>query len=307
MKPIASGSLLGIENMDPDRILALLRSAKRMNPARKSRLLRGRRVVLLFYEASTRTRVSFEFAAKALGTTTTVVNAAASSIEKGESLIDTGLTLRALGADVIVVRHPSSGAPDVLARTLDCPIINAGDGMHEHPSQALLDAFTILEHKKTLKNLRISIVGDVFHSRVARSNIHLLTKFGAKVTLCGPPELAPPIAKEVWPTVQVTDNLQEALSDAEVVLLLRIQKERLKGLELDPRDYQQRYQLNRQTVKLAPPNAIVMHPGPIIRGMEITDEVADGIQSVIISQISNGVRVRMAILAETLGHKPGYE
>ncbi len=303
MKPIARGSLLGIENMDPDRILALLRSAKRMNPARKSRLLRGKRVILLFYEASTRTRVSFEFAAKALGTTTTVVSAAASSIEKGESLIDTGLTLRALGADVIVIRHPSSGAPDVLARTLDCPIINAGDGMHEHPSQALLDAFTILEHKKTLKNLRISIVGDVFHSRVARSNIHLLTKFGAKVTLCGPPELAPPIAKEVWPSVQVTDNLKYALSDAEVVLLLRIQKERLKGLDLDPRDYQQRYQLNRQTVKMAPSNAIIMHPGPIIRGMEITDEVADGIQSVIISQISNGVRVRMAILAETLGRR----
>ena len=301
MNTISRGSLLGIENLDPGQIVALLRSAKRMNPARPSNLLRGRRVVLLFYEPSTRTRVSFEFAAKALGTTTTLVSATASSIEKGESLIDTGLTLRALGADVIVVRHPSSGAPDVLARTLDCPILNAGDGMHEHPSQALLDAFTILEHKKSLKGLRVTIVGDVFHSRVARSDIHLLTKFGAKVTLCGPPELTPPVAHEVWPTVEVTSDLQQALKDAEVVILLRIQKERLKGLELDPREYAERWQLNRQTVKMARKDAIIMHPGPIIRGMEITDEVADGMQSVITTQIANGVRIRMAILASCLG------
>lgn len=301
MKNVSRGSLLGIEHLDSSEILALLKSAKRMNPAKKSTLLRGRRVVLLFYEASTRTRVSFEFAAKALGTTTTLVSATASSIEKGESLIDTGLTLRALGADVIVIRHPSSGAPDVLARTLDCPIVNAGDGMHEHPSQALLDAYTILEHKKSLKGLRVTIVGDVFHSRVARSDIHLLSKFGAKVTLCGPKELTPPVAHDVWPGVAVTGDLKEALSGAEVVILLRIQKERLKGLELDTRAYIDNWQLNRHTVKMARKDAIIMHPGPIIRGMEITDEVADGMQSVITTQIANGVRIRMAILASCLG------
>src|SRR6202795_1328728 len=184
----ARGSLLGIEHLEDKEILGLLKLARRMNPQKARPLLRNKRVVLLFYEASTRTRSSFEIAAKSLGAITTLVQSSGSSIEKGESLLDTGYTLRAVGADVVVIRHPAAGAPHLMAKHLDIPVINAGDGMHEHPSQALLDAFTILKHKKSLKGLQATIIGDIFHSRVARSACHLLTKFGVKVSLCGTPE-----------------------------------------------------------------------------------------------------------------------
>src|ERR1700750_3438897 len=211
MTKIARGSLLGIEHLGAEEILGLLTAARRMNPLKPRPLVRGKRGLLLFYEPSTRTRSSFEIAAKSLGAMTTLVLSSGSSIEKGESLLDTGYTLRAVGADVIVIRHPLAGAPQLMAEHLDIPVVNAGDGMHEHPSQALLDAYTILKHKKTLKGLRVAIVGDIFHSRVARSACHLLTKFGSKVVLCGPPELVPEVATTLAPGVSVTRHLEEAL------------------------------------------------------------------------------------------------
>src|SRR5213593_2071352 len=211
MKQGARGSLLGIEHLGAEEILGLLKLARRMNPLKARPLLRGKRVLLLFYEASTRTRSSFEVAAKSLGAMTTLVLSSGSSIEKGESLLDTGYTLRAIGADAIVVRHPLAGAPHLLAAHLDIPVINAGDGMHEHPTQALLDAYTILRHKKTLKGLQIAIVGDIYHSRVARSAIHLLSKFGARITLCGPSEFLPETALSLAPELHITRTVEEAV------------------------------------------------------------------------------------------------
>src|SRR5574341_686513 len=294
-------SLLDIESLTPKEIIAFLRLARRMNPAKPRPLLRRKRVVLLFYEASTRTRVSFEFAAKALGATTSVVHAEASSIEKGESLLDTGYTLQALGADAIVIRHPAAGAPHLMARHLGIPILNAGDGMHEHPSQALLDAYTILRHRRNLRGLRVVIVGDIYHSRVARSNVHLLTKLGAHVTLCGPVELAPDIAATLAPGIRVTRHFDEALRGADVLSMLRVQRERLAGGQIKVSDYIAGYQLTPERLRLARRDALVLHPGPIIRGMELTSEVADGPQSLIREQVANGVAVRMAILASALG------
>jgi aspartate carbamoyltransferase catalytic subunit len=301
MNKVARGSLLGIEALTAPEILKILQAARRMNPQRPRPLLRGKRVVLLFYEPSTRTRSSFEIAAKSMGAMTTLVQSSGSSIEKGESLLDTGYTLRAVGADVIVIRHPLAGAPSLMAQHLDIPIVNAGDGMHEHPSQALLDAYTILKRKKTLKGLHVSIVGDIYHSRVARSACHLLTKFGAKVTLCGPPEFVPEIAATLAPGLNVTRHMEEALRGADVITLLRVQKERLAGMRLRLEDYITRYQMTAHRLKLAKRDAIVMHPGPIIRGLELTAEVADGAQSVIVDEVRNGVPTRMAILARAVG------
>jgi aspartate carbamoyltransferase catalytic subunit len=264
-------------------------------------LLRGKRIALLFYEPSTRTRVSFEFAAKLLGTDTSVISAASSSIEKGETLADTGKTLQALGADCIVVRHPCSGAPNVLANNLRIPIINAGDGMHEHPSQGLLDAYTMLRHKKSLKGLRVTMVGDIQHSRVVRSNVHLLSRFGAEIVLCGPPELLPETAAGLAPRVKVTRHMEEAVRKTDVIMMLRVQKERLSGLKLNIGRYVAQYQLTAERLKLARSDAIVMHPGPMIRGMEIQSEVADSPQAVIEEQVHNGVYVRMAILTICMG------
>jgi aspartate carbamoyltransferase catalytic subunit len=264
-------------------------------------VLRGKRIALLFYEPSTRTRVSFEFAAKALGGHISVITATASSIEKGESLVDTGKTLQALGADCIVVRHPSSGAPNVLARNLRVPIINAGDGMHEHPSQAMLDAYTMVRRKKSLEGLRVAMVGDIRHSRVARSNVHLLSRFGVEILLCGPVELLPDAAASLAPGVRVMRHMEEAVRKADVVMALRVQKERLAGLRIDPGTYVAQFQLTEERLKLAKHDAIVMHPGPMIRGMEIQSELADSPQSVIEEQVRNGVCVRMAILATCMG------
>jgi len=301
MNTPARGSLLGIEHLDTKDIIGLLQLARRMNPEKPRPLLRGKRVVLLFYEASTRTRTSFEFAAKALGATTTLVQSSGSSIEKGESVIDTGYTLRAVGADCIVIRHPSAGAPHLLAAHLDIPVVNAGDGMHEHPSQALLDAVTIMKHKKSFDGLQATIIGDIFHSRVARSACHLLTRFGVKITLCGPPEFVPEVAATLAPGLRVTRHIEDALRGTDVVMLLRVQKERLEGQKIRLPDYIARYQMTPARLRLAKKDAIVMHPGPIIRGLELTAEVADGPQSVIVDEVHNGVPTRMAILVRALG------
>jgi aspartate carbamoyltransferase catalytic subunit len=297
----ARGSLLGIEGLEASEILKLLKFARSMNPDKPRPLLKGKRVLLLFYEASTRTRSSFEIAAKSLGAHTVLIQAVGSSIEKGESLLDTGYTVRAVGADIIVIRHPNAGAPHVMARHIDVPIINAGDGLHEHPSQALLDAFTILRNKKALKGLQVTIVGDIFHSRVARSACHLLSKFGAKITLCGPPELVPDIAITLAPGIRGTRHMEDGLRGADVVMLLRVQKERLAGLRIDLSEYVARYQMNTARLKMAKKDAIVMHPGPIIRGLELTSEVADGPQARILEEVRNGVPTRMAILARAMG------
>jgi aspartate carbamoyltransferase catalytic subunit len=294
-------SLLDVEHLSAEDITSLLKLARKMHMGKPKPLLRGKRIALLFYEASTRTRVSFEFAAKLLGTHTSVISSVTSSIEKGESLVDTGKTLQALGADCIVVRHPSSGAPHVLARNLHIPIINAGDGMHEHPSQGLLDAYTILRHKKSLRGLKITMIGDIQHSRVVRSNVHLLSKFGAEIVLCGPPELLPETAAGIAPGIKITRHAEDAIRKADAVMMLRVQKERLAGLKLEVDKYIANYQLNTERLKLAKKDAIVMHPGPMIRGMEIQPEVADGPQSVIEEQVQNGVSMRMAILASCLG------
>src|SRR6202030_4076333 len=250
MNKPARGSLLGIEYLEAKDILALLKLARRMYPLKARPLLRNKRIVLLFYEASTRTRSSFEFAAQALGAMTTLVQSSGSSIEKGESLLDTGYTLRAMGADAIVLRHPAAGAPLLMAKHLDIPIINAGDGMHEHPSQALLDAFTILKHKKSFKGLRVAIIGDILHSRVTRSNCHLLAKFGVKVTLCGPPEFVPDIAATLTPGLRVSRHPEEAVRGADVIMLLRVQKERLAGQKIRLQDYIAHYQLTPSRLKL---------------------------------------------------------
>jgi aspartate carbamoyltransferase catalytic subunit len=297
----ARGSLLGIEHLEASEIEKILRSTRSMNPDKPRPLLKGKRVFLVFYEASTRTRSSFEVAAKCLGAHTVLIQSAGSSIEKGESLLDTGFTLRAVGADIIVIRHPNAGAPYVLAQHLDIPVINAGDGLHEHPSQALLDAYTILRNKKTFKGLQVAIVGDIFHSRVARSACHLLSKFGVKIVLCGPPELVPDIAITLVPGLRVARHIEDALRGTDVILLLRVQTERLAGMKIDLAGYIARYQMNPARLKMAKKDAIVMHPGPIIRGLELTSEVADGPQARILEEVHNGVPTRMAILARAIG------
>jgi aspartate carbamoyltransferase catalytic subunit len=236
-----------------------------------------------------------------LGAHTVLIQSSGSSIEKGESLLDTGYTVRALGADVIVIRHPNAGAPHVMARHIDVPVINAGDGLHEHPSQALLDAFTILRSKKKLQGLQVAIVGDIFHSRVARSACHLLSKFGVKIVLCGPSELVPEIATTLAPGIRVTRHIEDALRGTDVVMLLRVQKERLVGMQIDLADYVAHYQMTAARLKTAKKDAIVMHPGPIIRGLELTSEVADGPQARILEEVRNGVPTRMAILARAVG------
>ena len=294
-------SLLGTDQLTPAQINSYLKLAQRMDPRKPRPLLRGKRVLLLFYEASTRTRTSFELAAKALGATTTLITAASSSIEKGESLIDTGWTLAAVGADAIVMRHPCSGAPYLLSRYSPVPVINAGDGLHQHPSQALLDALTISQHKKSFRGLRVVVVGDVFHSRVARSNAHLLTRMGAEVIFCGPPDLVPEESALMAPGVMACHNLDAALQGADVVMSLRVQKERLAGKQISVEEYIALYQIDSRRMKLAKKDAILLHPGPIIRGMELTSEVADGPQSCVLQQVANGVKVRMAILATALG------
>ena len=306
-----AGSLItvdGLQLTEVARIFDLTTQLARMPASEKSKVLAGRRVALLFYESSTRTRTSFELAAKSLGATTTLVSDKSSSIEKGETLKDTGLTLRALGAECIILRHPASGAPSLLARVTGLPVLNAGDGMHQHPSQALLDLRTMvlrlgLEDRPVdeslLKGVTVSITGDIRHSRVARSNAMLLPRLGAKVLLCGPVELLPEEARSLG-RIEIVREFETALARSQVVMMLRIQRERLAGLELDLADYMSGYQLTGERLQRLAPDALVMHPGPMIRGLEIEGEVADGPQSAIEDQVRSGLAVRTALLARAL-------
>jgi len=307
-----TGSVLSASGLTLEavgEILALATVLEREDPIQRAHRLAKRRIALLFYESSTRTRTSFELAAKGLGADTTLVSSLSSSIEKGETLKDTGLTLRALGAEAIILRHPSSGAPWLLERETQLPVLNAGDGMHEHPSQALLDLRTILAHLRpgveavtaeTLAGLTVAITGDILHSRVARSNMILLPKLGARVILCGPRELLPELAAQAGPGVEIERNFTRALEQSQVVMMLRIQAERLAGLQLDLEEYKASYQLSEERLTKYAPKALVMHPGPIIRGLELTGEVADGPQSVILEQVHHGVAIRMALVYRAL-------
>lgn len=309
----AAGCLLGVRDLsvaDVSAVLGLTARLESMPRPERAQILSGRRIALLFYESSTRTRTSFELAAKSLGATTTLVSDKSSSIEKGESLKDTGLTLRALGAECIILRHPASGAPFLLARETGLPVLNAGDGMHEHPSQALLDLRTILTRlgldalhvdAGSLRGITVVITGDILHSRVARSNAMLLPRLGAKVLLCGPEKLLPEDALGLGEGVEITRDFDAALKRAQVAMMLRIQKERLAGLELDLGDYISRYQLNGERLTACAPKALVLHPGPMIRGLEIAGDVADGPNSAIEEQVSNGLAVRSALLVKAMG------
>jgi aspartate carbamoyltransferase catalytic subunit len=278
-------------------------------PMKKLPTLRGRTIVNLFAEDSTRTRISFEAAAKRLSADVINFSAKGSSLSKGESLKDTALTLQAMGADAVVIRHPASGAPTRLAdnQWMSGSVINAGDGTHEHPSQALLDAFTIRKHlakgAADLSGLRVAIVGDVLHSRVARSNVLLLTKLGADVTLVAPPTLLP-FRVESWP-VTVAYDLDPVIPQVDAIMMLRIQQERMNETFFpNAREYSRYYGLNRDRINALNPNAIIMHPGPMNRGLEITADAADSARSVIVEQVGNGVSVRMAILYLLLGGAP---
>jgi aspartate carbamoyltransferase catalytic subunit len=310
--PYHPGSLLSCDDLSLDGLSHLLARATALeneDPLLRNRILAKRRVALLFYESSTRTRTSFELAAKGLGADTTLVSSLSSSIEKGESLRDTGLTLKALGAEAIILRHNSSGAAWLLEEATRLPVLNAGDGMHEHPTQALLDLRTILAHLRpgietvtadTLAGVTVTIVGDILHSRVARSNMMLLPRLGARVLLCGPRELLPDLAAYAGPGITVERNFDTALHQSQVVMMLRIQAERLAGQQLDLEEYKAGYQLTGPRLATHAPSALVLHPGPIIRGMEITAGVADGPQSAILEQVRNGVAIRMAVLERAL-------
>ena len=292
--------LLGIADLSPEEILLILDTAVAMQeiahrPIKKVPTLRGRTVVNLFFEPSTRTRTSFEVAEKRLSADTLNVAIATSSVVKGETLIDTALNLEAMSPDMIVMRHASSGACHLLSRVCRSKIINAGDGMHEHPTQALLDAFTIRQHKGRIAGLKVAIAGDLLHSRVLRSNVLLLTRLGAEVWLCGPPTLVPPGIERLG--VHVTSNVEEAVDEADVIMMLRIQLERMQGAFFPSlREYFQVFGMTEARVRKARPDAIIMHPGPMNRGVEIASEVADGPYSVILEQVANGVAVRMAVL-----------
>jgi aspartate carbamoyltransferase catalytic subunit len=292
--------LLGIADLSAQEIALVLQTAEAMKEVgaraiKKVPALRGRTVVNLFFEPSTRTRTSFEIAEKRLSADTLNIAIGTSSVVKGETLVDTARNLEAMSPDMIVLRHPSSGACHLLSRICRSAIVNAGDGMHEHPTQALLDAFTIRERKKRLGNLKVAIVGDLLHSRVLRSNISLLTKMGADVWVCGPPTLMP--ADVCRFGVRATNHLDEAIRDADVIMLLRIQLERMEGAYFPSlREYFNVFGMTEGRLRLAKPDVMIMHPGPMNRGVEIASEVADGPYSVILDQVANGVAVRMAVL-----------
>jgi aspartate carbamoyltransferase catalytic subunit len=297
---LRSKDLLGIAELTPEEIRLILETADAMKeigsrPIKKVPALRGKTVVNLFFEPSTRTRTSFEIAEKRLSADTLNIAIASSSVVKGETLADTAMNLEAMQPDMIVLRHSSSGACHLLSRICRSAIINAGDGMHEHPTQALLDAFTIRERKRTLRGLKVAIVGDLLHSRVLRSNIHLLTKLGAEVWVCGPPTLIPPDVARFG--VTATSRVDAAVEGADVIMMLRIQLERMEGAFFPSlREYFNVFGMTEERVKRAKSDVIIMHPGPMNRGVEIASEVADGPYSVILDQVANGVAVRMAVL-----------
>ncbi len=300
--------ILGIREMGSDEIELILDTARSLRDIitrtiKKVPTLRGRTVVTLFYEPSTRTRTSFELAAKYMSADTVNISTSTSSVRKGETLKDTARTLEAMGAEMVIIRHPVAGAPHFLARNLRASVVNAGDGMHEHPTQALLDLFTIREKKKRLKGLKIAIVGDILHSRVARSNIWGLRKMGAEVVVSGPSTLLPPESATLG--VKATHRVEEALEGADVVMVLRLQLERQrKGLFPTVREYTRYWGINRERLRLARDDALLMHPGPFNRGVEVSSDLVDGNQSVINKQVTNGVAVRMALLFLLLGGKP---
>jgi aspartate carbamoyltransferase catalytic subunit len=301
-----SAGLLDIESLDRSEIETILERAHFFQPEgdepfRRMDTLRGKSIVNLFFENSTRTRVSFEIAARRLGADTVSIAAQQSSVAKGESLVDTLNTLVAMRPNAIVMRHAASGAPHFLAQHLKIPIINAGDGTHEHPTQALLDARTILDRRPSLEGLRVAIIGDIAHSRVARSNIHLLSKFGAEIVLCGPPSLLPPQFADMAPGVQLAFEMTEAIRNADVIMMLRVQLERQHEAPMSAGEYFHFYGLRLEHLALARPDVIVMHPGPINRGRELSSEVADSQRSVILNQVGNGIAVRMAVLERILG------
>lgn len=297
---IQAKDLISLSDLSVSEIEEVLTKAKEMQGIlrsgdKKHPVLRGRSVINLFYENSTRTRSSFEIAGKYLGADVVNVSASTSSVTKGETLKDTGRTLDRMAPDVIVMRHKCSGAHEILAKNVRARVINAGDGTHQHPSQGLLDLFTIKEHKGGFKGLKVAIVGDILHSRVARTNIWGLQTMGADVWLCAPPTLLPAEVEQLG--AKVTWNMDEAVADADVIMMLRIQLERQKsGLFPSVREYAVFYGLNKDRLALAKPDALVMHPGPINRGVEISAEVADSVQAVIEEQVENGVAVRMALL-----------
>ena len=297
--------LLGIENLTRGEIQTILDRARDFQPRGgesfgKFDLLKGKMVVNLFFEASTRTRTSFEIAARRLGADAVSITAQASSVSKGESLVDTLNTLAAMRPDAIVMRHAASGAPHFLQRHMETPIINAGDGTHEHPTQALLDARTILDRGARLEGLRVAIIGDIAHSRVARSNVYLLSRYGARIVLCGPASLLPRELEQIAPGVTLTNDMNEAIRDADVIMMLRVQLERQHEASFPANEYFQFYGLRLEHLRLAKPEVIVMHPGPINRGREISSEVADSQRSAILNQVENGIAVRMAVLESVL-------
>jgi aspartate carbamoyltransferase catalytic subunit len=295
--------LLGIRDLSEGEIIHLLDTAETFRDisrreVKKVPTLRGRTVINLFFEPSTRTRTSFEIAAKRLSADAVNISVSTSSVSKGETLLDTARNLEAMAPDCIVIRHSMAGAPHHLAKMCKAPIINAGDGAHEHPTQALLDALTIREHKKRIAGLKVAIIGDILHSRVARSNIYLLTRLGATVSVAGPGTLVPPdFAGVVEHGLRLERGIEDAVTGADVVIILRIQRERQDAAFFPSmREYAIHYGLRPEHLKLAAPDAIVMHPGPMNRGIEISSEIADGSSSLILDQVTNGLAVRMAVL-----------
>jgi aspartate carbamoyltransferase catalytic subunit len=292
--------VLGLYDMPAQEISYILESTGTMKQllmqnAKKMPHLQGKSIVALFYENSTRTRLSFELAAKFLGASFSNLGVSSSSVNKGETLLDTGKTIEAMSTDVIIIRHPLSGAPKFLADNFSGSVINAGDGMHEHPTQALLDMYTMKEHFGHIEGLNVTIVGDIYHSRVARSNVWGLTKLGAKVTLCAPGTLIPEEMKQTG--AAISGDVKTALRDADVVMGLRIQKERLEGAFLSTlREYHRYFGVNEETLKYCERDVLIMHPGPVNRGVELSSEVVDAPNSVINEQVTNGVAVRMALL-----------
>ncbi|HXO87714.1 MAG TPA: aspartate carbamoyltransferase catalytic subunit [Candidatus Acidoferrales bacterium] len=298
--------LLGTENLTREQIAFILDQAKpfqefQRHPLKKLATLRGKTVAIAFFESSTRTRISFTTAASRLGADTMALQAESSSLKKGESLIDTVRTLEAMRPDGIVIRHASSGAPEFVAQRLEIPVLNAGDGTHEHPTQALLDALTIRDRKGKLEGWNVTILGDILHSRVARSNIHVLSKFGVKITLCGPAMWVPRELEKLAPGIRVVHCIEEGLRGADVVMVLRVQTERIHEPALAPDEYISQFQLTPARLKLAQPEALVLHPGPIVRGLEIDSAVADGPQSGVLEQVTNGLAIRMALLYHLIG------
>lgn len=304
---IKSKDLISLSDLSVEEIKEIFINAKSMKDVinreiKKLPTLRGKVVVNLFYENSTRTRSSFELAGKYMSADVINISASSSSVAKGENLRDTAKTIESMGADVVIMRHPASGAHYILAKALQARVINAGDGTHEHPTQALLDMFTMVEHLGSVEGKKIAIIGDILHSRVARSNIWGLNALGAEVWVCGPPTLMPSQVENLG--AKVTWDMEKALENADVVMMLRIQLERQKkGLFPSTREYVKLYGLNSEKLKLAKEKALVMHPGPMNRGIEVTAEIAEGLQSVIEEQVTNGVAIRMALLYAMGGGK----